>query len=116
MCQSQNPFNPFTVADATIPNFFPDGRGLPVTTGVGFRAINDTGPRHERFTYWDSLFDVGLRGEMGEFGDYFKSWNWERVFVIPGTRGRICRSTKPVSLDYGKHFWIRTQLPHLIRS
>ena len=30
----QNPFNPFTVADATIPNFFPDGSGLPVTTGV----------------------------------------------------------------------------------
>ena len=28
-----NPFNPFTVADATIPNFFPDGSGLPVTTG-----------------------------------------------------------------------------------
>ena len=31
----QNPFNPFTVADATIPGFFPDGSGLPVTTGVG---------------------------------------------------------------------------------
>ena len=39
----QNPFNPFTVADATIPDFFSDGRGLPVNTGVGFRAINDTG-------------------------------------------------------------------------
>src|SRR5262249_22144065 len=25
-----NPFNPFTVADAIIPNFFPDGSGLPV--------------------------------------------------------------------------------------
>src|SRR5207247_11223178 len=47
-----NPFNPFTVADATIPNFFPDGSGLPVTTGVGFRGINDTGPRPEKFTYW----------------------------------------------------------------
>ncbi len=34
-----NPFNPFTVADATIPNFFPDGSGLPVTTGVRFRGI-----------------------------------------------------------------------------
>jgi iron complex outermembrane recepter protein len=76
----QNPFNPFTVADATIPNFFPDGGGLPVTTGVTFRGINDTGPRHEKFTYWDSLFDVGLRGEMGEFGDYFKTWNWELGF------------------------------------
>jgi hypothetical protein len=47
----QNPFNPFTVADATIPNFFPDGSGLPVTTGVAFRGINDTGPRHDKLTY-----------------------------------------------------------------
>ena len=46
-----NAWNPFTVADATIPNFFPDGSGLPVTTGVRFRGINDTGPRHEKITY-----------------------------------------------------------------
>jgi outer membrane receptor protein involved in Fe transport len=83
-----NPFNPFTVADATIPNFFPDGRGLPVTTGVGFRGTTDTGPRHERFTYWDSLFDVGLRGEMGEFGGYFKSWNWELGFRYSRNEGK----------------------------
>jgi outer membrane receptor protein involved in Fe transport len=76
----QNPFNPFTVADATIPGFLPDGSGLPVTTGVGFVAINDTGPRHNKFTYHDYLFDLGLRGEMGEFGDYFKTWNWELGF------------------------------------
>jgi outer membrane receptor protein involved in Fe transport len=84
----QNPFNPFTVADATIPNFFPDGSGLPVTTGVAFRGINDTGPRHEKFTYWDSLFDVGLRGKMGEFGDYFKSWNWELGFRYSRNEGQ----------------------------
>ena len=48
----QNPFNPFTVADATI-GLLTDV-GLPVTTGVEFRGINDTGPRHEKFTYWDS--------------------------------------------------------------
>jgi iron complex outermembrane recepter protein len=84
----QNPFNPFTVADATIPNFFPDGSGLPVTTGVTFRGINDTGPRHEKFTYWDSLFDVGLRGEMGEFGDYFKNWNWELGFRYSRNEGQ----------------------------
>ena len=83
-----NPFNPFTVADATIPNFFPDGRGLPVTTGVGFRAINDTGPRYERFTYLDSLFDVGLRGDMGEFGNYFKTWNWELGFRYSRNEGQ----------------------------
>ena len=84
----QNPFNPFTVADATIQNFFPDGGGLPVTTGVRFRGINDTGPRHEKFTYWDSLFDVGLRGEMGEFGDYFKTWNWELGFRYSRNEGQ----------------------------
>ncbi len=84
----QNPFNPFTVADATIPNFFPNGRGLPVTTEVSFRAINDTGPRHEKFTYWDSLFDVGLRGKMGEFGDYFKTWNWELGFRYSRNEGQ----------------------------
>ena len=84
----QNPFNPFTVADATIPNFFPDGSGLPVTTGVSFRGINDTGPRHEKFTYHDYLFDVGLRGEMGEFGDYFKTWNWELGFRYSRNEGQ----------------------------
>jgi len=83
-----NPFNPFTVADATIPNFFPDGSGLPVTTGVGFRGINDTSRRYEKFTYWDSLFDVGLRGEMGEFGDYFKPWNWELGFRYSRNEGQ----------------------------
>ena len=66
---------------------FLTARGLPVTTGVGFRGINDTGPRHEKFTYWDSLFDVGLRGEMGEFGDYFKTWNWEAGFSLFPERG-----------------------------
>src|SRR5262249_7747591 len=85
----QNPFNPFTVADATIPNFFPDGSGLPVTTNVVFRANNDTGPRHDKFTYQDYLFDVGLRGEMGEFGDYFKSWNWELGFRYSRNEGQL---------------------------
>jgi len=84
----QNPFNPFTVADATIPNFFPDGSGLPVTTGVRFRGINDTGKRSEKFTYRDTLFDVGLKGEMGEFGDYFKTWNWESGFRYSQNEGQ----------------------------
>jgi iron complex outermembrane receptor protein len=83
-----NPFNPFTVADATIPNFFADGSGLPVTTGVRFRGINDTRPRHEKSTYQDSLFDVGLRGEMGEFGQYFKTWNWELGFRYSRNEGQ----------------------------
>src|SRR5712664_1617603 len=73
----QNPFNPFTVGDETL---VINGTPVPMTTGVRFRGINDTGPRHEKFTYWDMLFDVGLKGEMGEFGDYFKTWNWELGF------------------------------------
>jgi len=73
----QNPFNPFTVGDTTL---VINGTPIPMTTGVSFRGINDTGPRHEKITYQDSLFDVGLRGEMGEFGDYFKTWNWELGF------------------------------------
>jgi len=73
----QNAFNPFTVGDATL---VINGVPTPMTTGVRFRGINDTGPRSEKFTYWDSLFDVGLKGEMGEFGDYFKTWNWEMGF------------------------------------
>ncbi len=80
-----NPFNPFTVADATL---VINGVPVPVTQRVFFRGINDTGPRHEKFTYWDSLFDVGLRGEMGEFGDYFKTWNWEAGFRYARNEGQ----------------------------
>jgi outer membrane receptor protein involved in Fe transport len=73
----QNPFNPFTVADATVTY---NGVPVPVTTGVGFVAINDQPQRTNKTTIHDFLFDAGLRGEMGEFGDYFKSWNWELGF------------------------------------
>src|SRR4029450_7246002 len=72
-----NAFNPFTVADTTV---VVNGVGIPVTTGVRFRAVNDTGPRSEKFTYYDYLFDVGLKGEMGWIADYFKTWNWEAGF------------------------------------
>jgi iron complex outermembrane recepter protein len=69
-----NPFNPFTVADTTLPD------GTPVTTGVGFRGINDTRGATAKTTFHDILFDAGVRGQMGEFGDYFKNWNWELGF------------------------------------
>jgi iron complex outermembrane recepter protein len=73
----QNPFNPFTVADATL---IYNGVPVPVTTGVRYRSINDQGNRASKTTFHDLLFDAGLRGEMGEFADYFKSWNWELGF------------------------------------
>jgi outer membrane receptor protein involved in Fe transport len=80
-----NPFNPFTVGDATL---VINGVPVPMTTGVRFRSINDTGTRSEKFTYWDQLFDVGLRGEMGEFADYFKTWNWEMGFRYSRNEGQ----------------------------
>jgi iron complex outermembrane recepter protein len=73
----QNPFNPFTVADATVTY---NGVPVPVTTGVSFIAINDAPQRPNETTFRDVLFDAGLRGEMGEFGDYFENWNWELGF------------------------------------
>jgi iron complex outermembrane recepter protein len=79
-----NPFNPFTVGDTTLAI---NGVPTPVTTGVKFRSVQDTGLRKEQFTYWDYLFDVGLRGEMGEFGDYFKTWNWETGFRYSRNEG-----------------------------
>src|SRR5216110_878775 len=69
-----NPFNPFTVADTTLPD------GTPVTTGVHFRGINDTGGATAKTTFHDILFDAGVRGQMREVGDYFKNWNWELGF------------------------------------
>src|SRR5207249_2256412 len=44
--------------------------------------------RSEKFTYWDQLFDVGLKGEMGEFSDYFKTWNWEMGFRYSRNEGQ----------------------------
>jgi iron complex outermembrane recepter protein len=80
-----NPFNPFTVGDVTL-NI--DGQPVALTTGVRFRGINDTGIRSEKFTYWDQLFDVGLRGELGYAGDYFKTWNWEAGFRYSRNEGQ----------------------------
>src|SRR5215475_14565596 len=79
-----NPFNPFTVPDTTLAI---NGVPTPVTTGVRFRGVNDTGPRSEKFTYWDYIFDVGLKGEMGWIGDYFKTWNWEMGFRYSRNEG-----------------------------
>ena len=57
-------------------------------TGVRFRSVNDTGPRSEKFTYYDQLFDVGMRGEMGWIADYFKTWNWEAGFRYSRNEGK----------------------------
>jgi outer membrane receptor protein involved in Fe transport len=81
----QNAFNPFTVGDTTL---VINGAPVPVTTGVRFRGNVDTGIRSEKFTYWDQLFDIGLRGEMGWIADYFKTWNWEAGFRYSRNEGQ----------------------------
>ena len=50
-----------------------------MTTGVKYRSLEE-GNRTSPTTKHDMLFDAGLKGEMGEFGDYFKTWNSELGF------------------------------------
>jgi iron complex outermembrane receptor protein len=82
----QNPFNPFTVADYTSPGGadpkFPGTQvsavppGTPLTTGVRYSA----GLRTDKITTYNYEFTGGLKGNLAEFGDYFKTWNWESAF------------------------------------
>src|SRR4029078_11889246 len=80
-----NAWNPLTVGDTTI--VF-NGAVIPITTGVRFRGNVDTGIRSEKFTYWDQLFDVGLRGEVGWMADDIKTWNWEAGFRYSRNEGQ----------------------------
>ena len=80
-----NAFNPFTVGDTTI---ILNGAPVPIITSVRFRGVEDTGIRSEKFTYWDQLFDIGLRGELGWIADYFKTWNWELGFRYSRNEGQ----------------------------
>lgn len=85
----QNAFNPFTVPDYVSPGGFnpgfpgtqasaaPPGTGL--TTGVRYRSL-EAGLRTDKITTGNYLFTGGLKGNLGEFGDYFKTWNWEAGF------------------------------------
>jgi len=73
----QNPFNPFTVPDYTSrggPN-----PGIGFTTDVPYRGL-EAGPRTIKITTNNYEFTGGLKGNLGEFGDYFKTWNWETGF------------------------------------
>jgi iron complex outermembrane receptor protein len=85
----QNAFNPFTVADYTSPGGF-DPRlpqtqssaappGTQFTTFVRYRAL-EAGPRTFKVATNNYEFTGGLKGNLGEFGDYFKTWKWETGF------------------------------------
>jgi len=85
----QNPFNPFTVPDYVSPGGFdpkhpetkvsaaPPGTGF--TTGVHYAGL-EAGLRTDKITTDSFEFTAGLRGSLGEFGDYFKTWQWESGF------------------------------------
>jgi iron complex outermembrane receptor protein len=86
---TQNPFNPFTASDYTSPGGhnaqFPQTQasapppGTQFITGVAYRS-QEAGLRTDKVTADNYEFTGGLRGELGEFGDYFKTWNWETGF------------------------------------
>ena len=85
----QNPFNPFTVANYTSPGGFdprfPQSQssaappGTQFTTNVFYRGL-EAGLRSDKITTNNYEFTGGLKGNLGEFGDYFKTWNWETGF------------------------------------
>ena len=85
----QNPFNPFTVADYTSPegtdpkvpgshiSAVPPGTQL--TTSVRYAGL-EAGLRTDKITTYNYEFTGGLEGNLGEFGDYFRTWNWQAGF------------------------------------
>jgi len=85
----QNRFNPFTVADYISPGGFdpkrPDTKvsaappGTGFTTGVHYAGL-EAGLRTDKITTDNFEVTTGLRGNLGEFGDYFKTWQWESGF------------------------------------
>jgi iron complex outermembrane recepter protein len=85
----QNPFNPFTAPDYTSPGGFnpklPETAltaappGTQFTTGVRYRAL-EAGLRTVKITTDNYEFTGGLKGNLGEFGDYLGTWNWETGF------------------------------------
>jgi outer membrane receptor protein involved in Fe transport len=112
----QNPFNPFTVADATIPGFFPTEAVSPSLRGFSFAA--STTPAPEMKSSLTTIISSMLvcAESWGNLAIISRLGTGSWVFVIPATKGRICPSAKSASLDCEKLFWIRILLRHLIRS
>jgi len=85
----QNPFNPFTLpdyispggADPNVPGSQISAAppGTQFTRNVRYRGL-EAGPFTDKITTHNYEFTGGLKGNLGEFGDYFETWNWESGF------------------------------------
>ena len=85
----QNPFNPFTVADYTSAGGFdpkiPGSRfsaapaGTQFVTGVRYRGL-EAGLRTDKIETSNYVFTAGVKGNLGQFGEYLSKWNWESAF------------------------------------
>jgi outer membrane receptor protein involved in Fe transport len=85
----QNPFNPFRVPDYVSPGGFdpkrPDTKvsaappDTGFTTGVHYAAL-EAGLLTDKIITDNFEVTAGLRGNLGGFGDYFKTWQWESGF------------------------------------
>lgn len=103
----QNPFNPFTVPDYISPGGFdpklpasqPSAAppGTQFTTGVRYRAL-EAGVRTLKITTDNYVLTGGLKGNLGEFGDYFRTWEWESAFRY-NEDGRVERTGGIINND-----------------
>ena len=85
----QNAFNPFTVADYISSGGFdpkiPSSRfsaapaGTAFVTGVRYRGL-EAGVRTNKIETSNYVFTAGVKGNLGEFGEYLSKWNWESAF------------------------------------
>ena len=107
----QNPFNPFTVADATLTY---NGVPVPVTTGVAFIAINDQPHRTNETTIHNfcSTSDFAVRWANLEIISRVGIGNWGFVIheMIRRTRLAVCRPVRP----FAERCWIPIRLQRLI--
>ena len=118
----QNPFNPFTVADYTSPEG-DEGPvkkvtvppGTPLTTGVRYTAL-EAGPRTNKITTHNYEFTGGLKGNLAQFGDYFKSWNWENGFRYNEDERIQRKAGSWITMRCGRRYSTQIRQPPLIHS
>ena len=54
--------------------------GTGFTTGVHYAGLEARVAHRQDYNAIILMYTAGLRGNLGEFGDYFKTWQWESGF------------------------------------